>query len=261
MSASGKDAVNAMLRAAEKGDVEAVRAAIGDGVDVLAVDGARNTALHLAAYRGHPEVCRALLASKADPTLGNENKDLPSHLAALASRIDCLEVLFEPSLTSFKVDVEAHDSQGYCALHYACGEGHLDVARFLIEKCNADLDSRNNDGLTPIMCAVQQGHKNVASVLLAANPQSIAATNNSGDTCLHYATISEGGVSMLEMLLRNGADPYVKNKDGLTPLHEAVIEKQVRKSFAVCALARPAHGKWARTREPASRLLLWNGAV
>ena len=46
-----------------------------------------------------------------------------------------------------------------------------------------------------------------------------------------------------------------------TPLHEAVIEKQVRKSFAVCALARPAHGKWARTREPASRLLLWNGAV
>ena len=31
---------------------------------------------------------------------------------------------------------------------------------------------------------------------------------------------------MLEMLLRHGADPYLKNKDGLTPLHEAVVEKQ-----------------------------------
>lgn len=218
-----------------------VKSAIADGLDVLAKDGASNTALHLAAYRGHPEVCKVLLASKADPTIGNENKDLPSHLAALASRISCLEVIFDASLTSFKVDVEAHDSQGYCALHYACGEGHIDVALFLLQKCNADIESRNNDGLTPIMCAVQQGHEKVASALLEVNPRCIAATNNSGDTCLHYATISEGGVSMLEMLLRNGADPYIKNKDGLTPLHEAVIEKQVKSTPPACLSCLMTH--------------------
>jgi len=27
--------------------------------------------LHLAAYRGHPEVVKVLLASKGDPTIGN----------------------------------------------------------------------------------------------------------------------------------------------------------------------------------------------
>ena len=54
------------------------------------------------------------------------------------------------------VDIEAHDAQGYCALHYACGEGHSNIAKYLITECKASLDSRNNDGLTPIMCAVQQ---------------------------------------------------------------------------------------------------------
>ena len=181
--------------------------------------------LHLAAYRGHPEIVKHLLLHKADPNIGNENNDLPTHLAALARQTACLKVLLDPGINPAKVNIDAHDAQGYCALHYACGEGHLELARALLQTYGADVESRNNDGLTPIMCAVQQGHKPVAEMLISMHPTCIEATNNSGDSCLHYATIAEG-TGMLEMLLRHGADPHLKNKDGLTPLHEAVVEKQ-----------------------------------
>jgi ankyrin repeat protein len=226
MAASASaSAVNAMLRAAETGDLAAVTSAIASGVDVLSRDSANNSALHLASYRGHPEVVKLLLTSKADPSLGNENKDLATHLSALANRKQCLQVLLDPAFRD-QVDLEANDSQGYTALHYACGEGHSEIADMLINKYHARIDSRNNDGLTPMMCAVQQGHKELAEMLVKRDAKCLEQSNNSGDTCLHYATISEHGVNMLDMLLRYGADPFIRNKDGLTPLHEATIEKQ-----------------------------------
>ena len=194
-------------------------------VDILGTYGTKNTALHLAAYRGHPEAVKLLLGSKADPTLGNENQDLPTHLAALGNHVDCINILLDATLSSYIVDINAHDAQGYCALHYACGEGHTAVARYLLTTSKAETVRRNNDGLTPIMCAVQQGHRDVTSLLLEHDPGCMTHTNNSGDSCLHYATISQAGVGMIELLLRHGVDPFAKNNDGLTPLHEAIIEK------------------------------------
>ena len=70
---------------------------------------------------------------KADPNIGNENNDLPTHLAALARQMACLKVLLDPGINPAKVNIDAHDAQGYCALHYACGEGHLEVARALLQ--------------------------------------------------------------------------------------------------------------------------------
>jgi ankyrin repeat protein len=59
--------------------------------------------------------------SGADANLGNENQDIPVHLAALANRSDVLEVLLDPSCPT-KSNLDAQDAQGYCPLHYACGE-------------------------------------------------------------------------------------------------------------------------------------------
>ena len=43
---ANSSAVNAMLRAAETGDVAALKTAFDDGVDVMAKDAAKNTAVH-----------------------------------------------------------------------------------------------------------------------------------------------------------------------------------------------------------------------
>ncbi len=62
-----------LRRAAQHGDIEAVRALIGDGVDIDHI--CRCTALDLAATEGHADVARLLLAAGADPDLRQSSTD------------------------------------------------------------------------------------------------------------------------------------------------------------------------------------------
>jgi ankyrin repeat protein len=144
---------------------------------------------------------RCCFGSGAVASQGNENKDVPLHLAALANRLAVIKVLLAESAQS-KSDVEAQDAQGYTPLHYACGEGHQEVSRYLVKDVGARLDCRNMDGLTPLMCAVQQGHVGIARMLLEQDGAVIEHVNHSRDTALHYATISEAGTKMVDLLLR-----------------------------------------------------------
>mmetsp|Transcript_21977 Transcript_21977/g.51101 ORF Transcript_21977/g.51101 Transcript_21977/m.51101 type:complete len:350 (-) Transcript_21977:1318-2367(-) len=216
---------NRLLRSSEKGDLAGAETALQNGADLHASDDGQNTCLHLASYRGHSKLVGWLLSSGADATRGNENQDLPLHLAALANRLPVVQILLSPSAQS-KSNLEAADAQGYRPLHYACGEGHTEVAEYLVKEAGAKTESRNMDGLTPLMCSVQQGHRAIAKMLLEFEPACIDQVNNCNDTSLHYAMISDAGIPMIELLLRSGADPDKKNAEGHTPLVEAVIEKK-----------------------------------
>ncbi|NWV41075.1 BARD1 protein, partial [Grantiella picta] len=58
------------------------------------------------------------------------------------------------------------------------------------------------------------------SVLKSPGGNSIARRNYKGETLLHVASI-KGDLEAVEQLLKNGADPNVKDNAGWTPLHEA----------------------------------------
>ena len=85
----------------------------------------------------------------------------PLHVAAWQGDDDLLRNL----LNKHSADVSSKDSNGGSPLHYACCEGHLEVARLLLEN-GADVSTENNDGITPVQCAVQLGHVAVAALLL-----------------------------------------------------------------------------------------------
>ncbi|NWT81021.1 BARD1 protein, partial [Lanius ludovicianus] len=57
-------------------------------------------------------------------------------------------------------------------------------------------------------------------VLKSPGGNTIARRNYKGETLLHVASI-KGDVAAVEQLLKNGADPNVKDNAGWTPLHEA----------------------------------------
>ena len=96
-------------------------------------DSGKNTPLHIASYKGHIEFVVKILSSctlehyALDlPNLLNDNGNTPLHLAVLGNNLHVIQALISASPPS-RLDVK--DKQGYTPMHYACGEGYLDIVK------------------------------------------------------------------------------------------------------------------------------------
>lgn len=108
-------------------------------VDLWSPDGF--TALHLAAFFGHPDVAAELLRRGAD------------------------------------VSAVARNPLGVQALHSAAAGGHTDVARVLLEH-GADPNARQEGGFVPIHAAAQSGNDELYELLVANGADQEAATDD-----------------------------------------------------------------------------------
>jgi ankyrin repeat protein len=99
---------------------------------------------------------------------------------------------------------------GWTALHYAATNGHLTLIRFLLEQ-NAYIDAEAPSGTTPLMMAA------------------------------HYGT-----PEAVKLLLDEGADPMLKNLQGLTAIDFAnrANRKESAELIAAFIRSRQPRGKW-----------------
>lgn len=110
--------------------------------------GAQNTALHLAAAKGHDAACLRLLASGARPELRNALGQTALHRAAAAGHALVVAALLEqaaPPLVNCTDRSPAHST----ALHLAAEDGHLQVVRLLCDLGAADPFILDANGHTP----------------------------------------------------------------------------------------------------------------
>jgi uncharacterized protein len=118
-------------------DAGLARAFSGDGF----------TALHLAAFFGHPEAVRLLLDRGADPTAVATSEQIgpvqPLHSAAAAGGLDSVQLLLEHG-----ADVNARQGGGFTALHAAAANGDAELARLLLAG-GADATAKDDDGREP----------------------------------------------------------------------------------------------------------------
>jgi len=131
MALPGLAAADGLHDAAKAGDIEYVRALVDAGVDVDA-KAIGVTALLLAAYRGHAEVVALLIEAGADVDAKDERG-----LMWLFTR-DGRDRL--------------RDNRDRTALMLAAREGHLEIAKLLIE-AGADVDARDEHDRTALMYA------------------------------------------------------------------------------------------------------------
>lgn len=159
--------------AAMHGDLAAVRSLLADNVDVNAAQGDGSTALHWAAYAGHVEMVRLLLAHRAS---------LKAH-----TRLGALTPLM-----------------------MAARNGHTDVIRVLLD-ANDDATAANANGTTPLMLAAAAGKADAVTLLIDRGADVNARDATSGQTALMFAA-ALGRVDAIKALTTRKADPNIATK-------------------------------------------------
>jgi uncharacterized protein len=139
-----------------------------------------------------------------------------------------------------KTDVESRTAQDESPLMISALKGQFDLASRLIER-GADV---NKPGWTPLHYAATNGHVAVIRLLLDKHAY-IDAAAPSGTTPLMMAA-HYGTPEAVKVLLEEGADPMLKNLQGLSAIDFAnrAGRKESAELIAAFVRSRQPKGKW-----------------
>jgi uncharacterized protein len=181
------------------------------------------------------------------------------------------------ALTLRGLDLNVRNEKGEPGLTVALRQGSLSVADFLLAQLNLDVEARNPQGETALMMAALKGHLPQARRLIARR----AEVNKPGWTPLHYAATSDtpasvdmvrlllehhayidaespnrstplmmaahyGKPEVVRLLLEEGADPLLRNEQGLTAIEFARRAQRAETANLIAAAvrARQPAGRW-----------------
>ncbi len=105
-------------------------------------------------------------------------------------------------------------------LHEVASAGDIEKVKSLISK-GADVNEKDRAGRTALHCACEKGHTEVAKLLISQGARINVTTAMMASTPLHFA-VMRGDRQTIELLLSKGANINAKNRDGSTPLFEAM---------------------------------------
>lgn len=143
----------------EKGSAEAVRQAVAEDPELLKVRLSGGlTAMHLAARRSDPEVCRLLI--EAGYPVKQDRGWTPLHEAALTGRGQNAALLISAGAP---VDAREPTNQG-TPLHVASFNGHFEVVKLLVG-AGAKVGAKDKDGWTAAANARDQGFPAIVKFL------------------------------------------------------------------------------------------------
>lgn len=138
-------------------------------------------------------------------------------------------ILSRPCTRSLQILLESHaiDPNHLHLLHTVISDmkGHAKHREFMemLLDHGADPDLPNRKGIPPIAHAITHTNLEALEILLSHRAQ-INVRLNSHDSFLHFAVLSflDPPLEIIAFLLSNGANPFHRGSDGLTPFHHAI---------------------------------------
>jgi hypothetical protein len=179
-----------LLIAAQYDLVQALKILLLRGENIGQVEDAlKQTALHVAAYRGNPSAANVLIEFNAPINAQTLYGDTPLHFATYSDSVEVVELLL-----SRGADVQpCNDDNESTALHIAAGSGRLDIVRALVN-AGANVNALDEDFRSPLH--------------LAAEPH-------------HHSNPLSSYKSTIDFLIENGADPTLVDRYGKTAMQLA----------------------------------------
>jgi len=241
-----------LMMAVESGHVESTVYLIRNNAIVNARDTDGRTALHRGAANGHEDCVDELIRHGADLTLRDNTGRTALHMASMCGHMALLSLLLESGPLESQ-----EDNRGYTPLHYCCYNGHDSCMEVLLEK--EELKKFSGNKFSPLHCAVINGNDSCTELLLDCLGLSVLDQQDArGRSALHAAAFSDQGESMalllshkakvniadsvgktpimyaagnghvaaVELLLEQGADLTVSDRDRNTALHHACFHKR-----------------------------------
>lgn len=179
------------------------------------------TALMIASYYGYADLVNALIQNKADVNLKNKRNytallyatDIWARqgIGIYDSNFNVVELL-----VMNHADVNAVNNNGWSPLFFAADNSNSDVVTFLVDN-GANINLVSDEGITPLLIA-----NDIESVKILCKTTNINKANNSGITPLIAFSMRDISTEVINILLENGADINVVDKDGETALSYSI---------------------------------------
>ena len=240
---------------AAKFDLEQLNTALFDQglIELDYFDQLSISSLHIAVKENAPNLARLLHQKGADLNLKDDSGDTPLHIAVKNGTEEVLKLLLD-----WGADTEIRDLKERTSLGNAIDSGLPSSAQILIRHgadVNATRNTSNNRGML-LFEAARQG-KEWAAILSLENGANPQATDGKGQQDLYYAigngqesmvkvlldhggikcliddpmhghtllhlAVLSGNLTIVEMILKAGADTNKKDHRGSAPLHDLIV--------------------------------------
>jgi len=191
-------------------------------VDLLNAQG--QASLYLASLYGNPESIKLLLAGGAKLNIKDAEGNTPLHTAVLYRHPENLDEILKAN-----PDIDAVNKEGYTPLLLAVRRPDNQKAIELLLQQGADMNIPDTTGRNALLVSVGSHQKDYIELLVSKGID-IDSQDNDGNTALHYPLMNvldnklylPHGKEILKILVGEGADPHIRNKEGKSPMDLAM---------------------------------------